>query len=107
MPTDWTDKVRSAITNLETKTRVLEAGQALALIDDVVEGKLAAYKLAIIHGIPVEGIRSTLGNVTRAVGTGGARSLDAGSWYAFRGYEHPYEVAPDFAAAWKKARGLP
>jgi hypothetical protein len=43
MPTDWADKVRAAITNLETKAdRVLEPDQALAIIDDVVEGKFAA-----------------------------------------------------------------
>jgi hypothetical protein len=107
MPTDWTDKVRNAITNLETKTaRVLEPNQALAIIDDIVVGKFAAADLAEIHGIPAEGIRKTLGHVTRAVGTSGARSLDGGGWYAFRGFEHPYEVAPGFAAAWKKARGL-
>jgi hypothetical protein len=40
MPTDWADKVRAAITNLETKTdRVMEPDQALAIIDDVGEGK--------------------------------------------------------------------
>ena len=70
-PTDWADKVRDAITNLETKTRrVLEPDQALALIDDVVEGKFAAGDLATIHGIPQESIRTTLGQITRAVGTG-------------------------------------
>jgi hypothetical protein len=107
MPTDWTNKARNAITNLETKTaRVLEPNQALAIIDDIVEGKFVAADLAKIHGIPGEGIRKTLGHITRAVGTSGARSLDAGSWYAFHGHEHPYEVAPGFAAAWKKARDL-
>jgi hypothetical protein len=107
MPADWTDKVRDAIANLETKTgRVLEPDQALALIDDVVEGKFAAADLATIHGIPQECIKTTLGHITRAVGTAGVRSLDAGSWYAFQGYEHPYEVSPGFAAAWKQARGL-
>ena len=41
MPTDWADKVRAAITNLETKAdRVLEPDQALAIIDDVVEGSV-------------------------------------------------------------------
>jgi hypothetical protein len=109
MPTDWTDKVRNAIANLEAKTgRVLEPNQALAIIDDVVEGKLAAYELAIIHGIPEAWIEVTLGHVTRTVqGTGRTLPLDAGGWYAFHGHEHPYEVAPGFAAAWKKARGLP
>ena len=71
MPTDWADKVRNAITNLEIKTdRVLEPGQALAIIDDVVEGKFAAADLATIHGIPPEWIRTTLGHITRAVGSG-------------------------------------
>jgi hypothetical protein len=43
MPTDWADKVRAAITNLEITTdRVLEPDQALVIIDDVVEGKFAA-----------------------------------------------------------------
>lgn len=108
MPTDWADKVRDAITNLEIKTdRVLEPDQALALIDDIVEGKFAAAELATIHGIPQAWIGTTLGQVTRAVGSRGVRSLDAGSWYVFQGYEHPYDVAPGFAAAWKKARGLP
>jgi hypothetical protein len=109
MPTDWTDKVRLAITNLELKSnRVLEPGQALAIIDDVVEGKLAAYELAIIHGIPQAWIELTLGHVTRMVqGRGRILPLDAGGWYAFQGHEHPYKVAPGFAAAWKKARGLP
>jgi hypothetical protein len=76
MPTDWADKVRAAITHLETKTgRVLEPDQALALIDDVVEGKFAAGDLATIHGIPQESIRTTLGQITRAVGSGRVRSL--------------------------------
>jgi hypothetical protein len=76
MPTDWADKVRAAITNLETKTgRVLEPDQALALIDDVVEGKFAAGDLATIHGTPQESIRTTLGQITRAVGSGRVRSL--------------------------------
>ena len=39
-------------------------------------------------------------------GTGRVLPLDAGGWYAFQGHEQPYEVAPGFAAAWKKARGL-
>ncbi len=40
------DKVRNAITNLETKTgRVLEPNQALAIIDDIVEGKFAVADL--------------------------------------------------------------
>ena len=109
MPTDWADKVRAAITNLETKTdRVLEPDQALAIIDDVVEGNFAAAELATIHGIPQESIRTTLGHVTRMVqGTGRVLPLDAGGWYALQGHEHPYKVAPGFAAAWKKARGVP
>ena len=106
MPTDWAAKVRDAITNLEIKAgRVLEPDQALALIDDVVEGKFAAGDLATIHDLPQECIRTTLGQVTRAAGMGG-KSLEAGGWYAFQGYEHPYKVAPGFAAAWKQARGL-
>jgi hypothetical protein len=79
MPADWANKVRAAITNLETKTdRVLEPNQALAIIDDVVEGKLAVYELAIIHGIPEAWIEVTLGHVTRMVqGTGRTLPLDA------------------------------
>jgi hypothetical protein len=108
MPTGWAEKVREAITNLETKTgRVLEPNQALAIIDDVVEGKLAAGDLAMIHGIPREGIRATLGQITRAVGAGPVRSLAAGGWYERKSDDRPYDVAPGFAAAWKKARGLP
>jgi hypothetical protein len=108
MPTDWTDKVRNAITNLETKTdRVLEPDQALVIIDDVVEGKFAAADLATIHSVPQEGIRATLGQITRAVGSGRARSLAAGGWYEFKRDDQPYDVDPGFAAAWKKARGLP
>jgi hypothetical protein len=104
---NWADKVRAAITNLEAKNgRVLEPEQALALIDDIVEGKLAADELAMIHGIPQEWIRTTLGHITRAVGSGGVRSLDAGGWYEFKSYEQPYDVASGFAAAWKEARGL-
>ena len=62
MPTDWADKVRNAITRLETKNdRVLEPDQALAIIDDVVNGNFAAADLATIHGIPSAWIRSTLG----------------------------------------------
>ena len=108
MPTNWTDQVSNAIANLETNTdRVLEPARALAILDDVVEGKLAAYELAIIHGIPEAWIEVTLGHVTRMVqGTGRVLPLDAGGWYAFQGHEQPYEVAPGFAAAWKKARGL-
>jgi hypothetical protein len=104
---NWADKVRAAITNLEAKDgRVLEPEQALALIDDIVEGKLAADELAMIHGIPQEWIRTTLGHITRAVGSGGVRSLDAGGWYKFNSYEHPYDVASGFAAAWKEVRRL-
>ena len=85
---------------------MLEPEQALALIDDIVEAKLAADELAMIHGIPQEWIRTTLGHITRAVGSGGVRSLDAGGWYEFKSYEQPYDVASSFAAAWKEARGL-
>ena len=71
MPTDWADKVRDAITNLETKgDRLLEPDQALAIIDDIVEGKFTAADLATIHGIPQEGTRTALRQVTRAVGAG-------------------------------------
>ena len=62
MPTNWTDQVSNAIANLETNTdRVLEPAQALAIIDDVVEGKLAADELAMIHGIPEAWIEVTPG----------------------------------------------
>jgi hypothetical protein len=106
MPTNWAAKVRDAIANLEINTgRVLEPAKALAIIDDVVAGKFAAAELAMIHGIPEEWVRTTLGHITRAVGTGRAQSLAAGGWYAFQGHEHPYAVAPGFAAAWKQARG--
>ena len=96
MPTNWTDQVSNAISSLETNTdRVLEPARALAILDDVVEGKLAAYELAIIHGIPEAWIEVTLGHVTRMVqGTGRVLPLDAGGWYAFQGHEQPYEVAP-------------
>ena len=107
MPIDWADKVRDAITHLETKTgRVLEPNQALALIDDVVEGKFAAGDLATIHGIPQESIRTTLGQITRAVGTGRVWSLAADGWCERKSDDRPYDVAPGFAAVWKKARGL-
>jgi hypothetical protein len=108
MPTNWADTVRDAITNLEIKTsRVLEPDQALAIIDDVVEGKFAAADLATIHGIPQAWIKTTLGQITRAVqGAGRVRSLVDGGWYELRNDDQPYEVAPGFAAAWKKARGL-
>jgi hypothetical protein len=57
---NWADKVRAAITNLEAKTgRVLEPEQALALIDDIVEGRWAADEFAMIHGIPQEWIWTT------------------------------------------------
>jgi hypothetical protein len=104
---NWTDKVRAAITNLEAKTgRVLKPDQALSLIDDIVEGKLAADELAMIHGIPPEWIKTTLGHITRAIGSGRVRTLDAGGWYEFKSYEHPYDVASGFAAVWKEVRGL-
>jgi hypothetical protein len=86
MPTDWAAKVRAAITNLEIGIdRVLEPAKALAIIDDVVAGKFAAAELAAIHGIPQEWIRTTLGQITRAVGTGRVRSRAAGGWYAYLG----------------------
>jgi hypothetical protein len=108
MPTDWTDKVRAAITNLELKhDRVLEPDQALALIDDVVEGKFAAGDFATIHGIPQAWISATLGQITTAVGSGRVRTLADGGWYEIKNDDQPYDVAPGFAAAWKKARGLP
>ena len=88
---------------------MLEPDQALALIDDVVGGKFAAGDLATIHSIPQASIRTTLGHitrVTRVVGTGRVRSLATGDWYERKSDDHPYDVAPGFAAAWKKARGL-
>jgi hypothetical protein len=107
MPTDWTAKVKDAITNLKITTgRALEPEQALALIDDVVAGTFAAGDLATIHGIPPQLVRTALGQVTRALGTGHGRPLETGGWCAFRGYEQPYAVAPGFAAAWQQARGL-
>jgi hypothetical protein len=60
-------------------------------------------------GIPQGSIRTTLGQITRAVGTGRVRSLRSlatGDWYEFKSDDQPYDVAPGFAAAWKKARGL-
>jgi hypothetical protein len=108
MPTNWADKVKDAITNLERGGRVLEPSQSLAIIDDVVEGKLAAVELAVIHGIPQEWIGTTLGHVTRAVqSTGRVRSLADGGWYELKNDGQPYDVASGFAAAWEKARGLP
>jgi hypothetical protein len=108
MPTNWTDQVSNSISNQEIKIgRVLEPGQALAIIDDVVEGKLAVGELAMIHGMPQEWIGTTLGHVTWMVqGTGRGRSLADGGWYELKNDEQPYGVAPGFAAAWKKARGL-
>jgi hypothetical protein len=53
-----------------------------------------------------ESIRTTLGQITRAVGTGRVRSLATGDWYELKSDDQPYDVAPVFAAAWKKARGL-
>ena len=38
---------------------------------------------------------------------GRVRSLATGGWYEFQSDDQPYDVAPGFAAAWKKARGLP
>jgi hypothetical protein len=105
MPTDWAAKVRDAITNLEIKAgRALEPDQALALIDDVVEGKFAAGDLATIHGIPQESIRTTLGQITARAGSG--RSPRAVGMNA-KSDDRPYDVDPGFAAAWKNARGLP
>jgi hypothetical protein len=106
MPNDWATKVKDAITTLQRKTyRVVEPDQSLALIDDVVAGKFAAAELATIYGLPQAAVRTALGLVTRAVGTGRVRSLEAGGWYAFLGDEQPYKVDPGFAAAWKQARG--
>jgi len=82
---------------------VPEPGKALGIIDDI--GKLAADELAMIHGIPEAWIEVTLGHITRtAQGAGRVLPLAGGGWYAFQGHEHPYEVAPGFAVAWKKAR---
>jgi hypothetical protein len=109
MPINWTEKVNDAVTNLETKiARVLEPGRALAVIDDIVVGKLAAADLAAVHGIPRQWVSATLGHVTRAVQSGGrGRPLAEGGWYEFKSDGQPYEVAAGFAAAWKKARSLP
>ena len=108
MPTDWTDKVKDAIKNLETtKTdRVLDPVRSLSIIDDVVEGSLTAAEIVALHRTPHAWIRATLGLVTRAVGAGGGSSLAAGGWYELKSNDQPDEVAPGFAAAWKKARGL-
>jgi hypothetical protein len=87
---------------------VLEPDQSLAPIDDIVAAaQFAAAELSTIHGIPKESIRITLEQITRAFGTGRVRSLAAGGWYERKGDERPYDVDPGFAAAWKKARGLP
>jgi hypothetical protein len=84
MPTNWTTKVKAAITDLERGGRVLYPSDALAVIDDVVEGKLAADELTMIHGITRDWIATTLGHVTKAVqGTGRVRPLATGGWYAF------------------------
>jgi hypothetical protein len=104
---NWTDKVRAAIANLEAKSRrALGPEQALCLVDDVVKGKLAADELPLVHGIPPEWVKTTLAHITKALGSGRVRSLEAGGWYEFRGYEEPYSVAAGFAAAWKEERGL-
>jgi len=105
MPTDWTEKVKAAITDLDIGGRVLEPDRSLAIIDDVADGKLVVADLGMIHGIPQNWIETTLGHVTRTVqGTGRVLPLAAGGWYALRDPDQPYEVAPGFAVAWKKAR---
>ena len=91
---NWADKVRAAITNLEAKTgRVLEPEQALALIDDIVEGRLAADELAMIHGISQESIKTTLdtspgplaragsGRSTPAAGTNSSAMSNPTTWH--------------------------
>jgi hypothetical protein len=45
--------------------------------------------------------------ITTAVGSGRVRTLADGGWYEIKNDDQPYDVAPGFAAAWKKARGLP
>jgi hypothetical protein len=80
MPTDWTDKVRAAITNLETKgDRVLGPDQALAIIDDVVESKFAAADLATIHGVPQAWIRRRGSNEGHTRGRVDAGRADDGT----------------------------
>jgi hypothetical protein len=80
MPNDWAARVSNAINNLKRKTnRVVDPEQSLALIDDVVAGKFAAEELAVIHGLPQEGVSTTLRRVTRAVGTGSVRWTGAGA----------------------------
>jgi transposase len=99
MPTDWADKVGDAITHLKTKTdRVLDPDQALAIIDDVVQGNFAAADLATIHGIPQAWIRSTLGHITRAVGSGRVRSLATGAWYELKCDDRV--IAPGYVKAY-------
>jgi hypothetical protein len=100
MPTDWTEKVRHAITNLEIKSgRVLEPGQALAIIDDVVPWRESWRPMSLPSSTAFRrlGLRR---RSDRSRGWFRARAA-----YAFQGHDQPYKVAPGFAAAWKKARG--
>ena len=67
---------------------MLEPSKALGIIDDIVEGKLAADELAVIHGIPEAWIEVMPGHITgTAQGAGRVLPLADGGWYAFQGHE--------------------
>ena len=69
---------------------------------------MTAAELAALHRIPQHAwIRATLGLVTQGCWRGQrlGRSPQAVGMN-FKSNDQPYEVAPGFAAAWKKARGL-
>ena len=65
------------------------ASQALAIIDDVVNGNFAAADLATIHGIPSAWIRSTLGYITNAHGLRTDLTLSPAAILPSRHFESP------------------
>jgi hypothetical protein len=100
----WNEKVAAALARLEKPSPKTSAEELREIIDDVVIGK---SRTEIVEMHQLDPVITALARVTMAIqGKGAVWPLAEGGWYASQGKEQPYIVAPDFATAWKHARGL-
>ena len=97
--TDWRKCIEAAIQRCDDMGRE----EYLGMIDDVVAG-MDAEDIATKHKVKIAAVSAAIGLVSASVhGPRPAPKLANGGWYGAR-ENGGYEVAPEFAEAWKAAR---
>jgi hypothetical protein len=96
---NWDERIAEAI----RRTDAIGREEYLDIIDDVVGG-LDSDAIIAKHKIRQQTLVSALGHVTAALhGSRPVPPLKDGGWYEPR--DTGFDVAPQFTAAWKQARG--